>query len=47
MVLNMPVRIRDLGIPQDAINEIAYETYIKSGKSGGKSYTFNEKENFD
>jgi len=42
--LNMPLRIRDLDIPKDAINEIAYETYINAVNLAANPTPLNEKQ---
>jgi len=42
--LNMPLRIRDLGIPKDAISEIAYETYINAVNLAANPTPLNEKQ---
>jgi len=42
--LNMPLRIKDLGIPEDAINEIAYETYINAVNLAANPTPLNEKQ---
>jgi len=42
--LNMPLRIRDLGIPKNAVNEIAYETYINAVNLAANPTPLNEKQ---
>jgi len=42
--LNMPLRIRDLGIPENAIDEIAYETYINAVNLAANPTPLNEKQ---
>jgi len=40
--MNMPLRIRDLGIPNDALDEIAYETYINAVNLAANPTPLNE-----
>jgi len=42
--LNMPSRLKDIGIPKDGINEIAYETYINAVNMAANPTPLNEKQ---